>query len=67
MIGVYIKWENIVIKLCGSFKRSQFNVRATVPLNATLGVFSIVGQTESNAHLQSEIMTCIYGMYYRWR
>lgn len=60
MIGVYVKRENIVIELCGSFKRSQFNVRATVPFNATFGVFSIVGQTKSNTHLQSEITRCTY-------
>lgn len=53
MIGVYVKRENIVIELRSGFERSQFNVRATVPFNMTFGVFSIVCQTKSNAHLKS--------------
>lgn len=49
-----------MIELRAGFERSQFNVRAAVPLDATLGVLSIVSQTERNAHLESWVTRYTY-------
>lgn len=56
MIGVYIERENVVIKLRGILKCSQFNVCATVPFDTTFRVFSIMCEAKGNAYLKSALI-----------